>query len=199
MQASVVALYGLGCGRSAGSRAWAAGDQLPRGTWDLSSGWKPELPALADSIPSHQTTREVPLICLYLTQFLVNFQKVHKTYLILWNWCVRFLDNDISCFIHPISWHYLFPAFLLPKQCCKEHASTSLLVQTTKYFSSMNKRKCRVINALYVLNFDQCQWTAHLRSRTLWNFCQLWEPSPKSSPILHIIKHYKSYPWHGEK
>lgn len=36
-------------------------------------------------------------------------------------------------------------------------------------------------------------------NRTLWNFCQLWESSPKSSPILHIIKHYKSYPRHGEK
>ena len=52
----------------------------------------------------------------------------------------------------------LFPAFLLPKQCCNKHISTSLFVQTSKYFSSMkNKRKCRVINAVYVLNFDQCQ------------------------------------------
>ena len=51
----------------------------------------------------------------------------------------------------------LFPAFLLPKQCCNEHISTSLFVQTSKYFSRVkNKRNCRVINAVYVLNFDQC-------------------------------------------
>ena len=139
-------VVGLQHGLEHGLSSWGAGAQLPQGTWDLSSGWKPELPALAGSMPNHWTTREVPLIFLYLTQFLVNFQKVHKTYLILWNRCIRFLDNDISCFIYLSFGHF----------SCSNTLAVKNIAATNMYtFLKTHVHMCFQLSLIYISRWNR--------------------------------------------